>query len=347
MTVHSISIIIPYYKRENDLKRLLSSLAALDLSNIDLETLVVEDGSPISNSDQIISQFPQLHLKIFSNDRNRGPGHSRNHGALKATGHYLWFLDTDTQAQDPSVLQSLLKQLVNNPDCLAAGGYTEMLKGNPEIMRPWVLPSFHFVFETVPIVESYQERVPYLSTTSLFVRKSDFLKVGGFDESLKMNEDNEFCIALKSLQPKGFFFQSAQTLVFHGLSSSGREGGFFDYFDDRRKYIYTKLSIRNILLKRYHSYRLPILFLLEAYSCLLFYYGFLIGKWHLTRLGVAQTNASFLTLVISDAWAVFKSCLEGLSLFISPSPSITPVRIAQTLKYKSQGSIPLAEQVKI
>lgn len=94
-----ISIIIPVFNTYELLERLLLSIIDKNINDINLQVIVVDDGSKYSVADK-------LHhlLNIFSKkganlvllcQENAGPGAARNTGLKYATGEYIWFSDAD------------------------------------------------------------------------------------------------------------------------------------------------------------------------------------------------------------------------------------------------------------
>ncbi len=83
-----VSIIIPYYNRPERIKRCLNSV--LNQTYQDFEILVIDDHSTIS---LVLDIDPRI--KVFRNQKNLGPGLSRNVGLDNAEGEYIAFLDSD------------------------------------------------------------------------------------------------------------------------------------------------------------------------------------------------------------------------------------------------------------
>ena len=86
--MNRISVIIPVFNREHTIERCLQSLQKQTF--YDLEIIVVDDCS----CDQTLSIIHKIALKdprikILQNDKNRGPGYSRNRGLSVAQGNYI------------------------------------------------------------------------------------------------------------------------------------------------------------------------------------------------------------------------------------------------------------------
>ncbi|MFT6868352.1 MAG: GT2 family glycosyltransferase [Cyclobacteriaceae bacterium] len=89
------SIIVPVFKREDEIKELLDSLALLTTQNFEI---IIVDGSPaddlIAVNTYVNSQLPDLaYQRLYS--KGLGISDSRNLGADHAKGEYLIFMDSD------------------------------------------------------------------------------------------------------------------------------------------------------------------------------------------------------------------------------------------------------------
>lgn len=89
-----ISIIIPTYNEEKDIKKCLESLMKQSLT--DFEIIVVDDGS----TDQTVAVINSLVTNHYSlitllHQKHLGPGAARNLGAKEASGEILIFVDAD------------------------------------------------------------------------------------------------------------------------------------------------------------------------------------------------------------------------------------------------------------
>jgi len=84
-----ISIIIPFYQKQQTIERCLQSVA---FSSTSYEVIIVDDGSMPPLAENIKDKFPNL---TIIKQKNSGPGAARNKGADIAQGEYLLFLDAD------------------------------------------------------------------------------------------------------------------------------------------------------------------------------------------------------------------------------------------------------------
>ena len=98
MTNKQISIIIPFFQKEEGIlqKAVLSALNQKDVDNYKI--IVVDDGSPIPASqelDQLLTAHPNK-IEIIK-QRNKGSGAARNLGLenIPCDTEYVAFLDSD------------------------------------------------------------------------------------------------------------------------------------------------------------------------------------------------------------------------------------------------------------
>lgn len=109
-----ISVIIPVYNTEKYLKRCLDSV--LNQKNIDIEVIVVNDGST-DNSENLIKEYQEKYPKIlqYFKKNNGGLSDARNYGVQRAKGKYLCFVDSDDYIDKLffEKVESILKQEVD------------------------------------------------------------------------------------------------------------------------------------------------------------------------------------------------------------------------------------------
>ncbi|WP_407415266.1 glycosyltransferase family 2 protein [Methanobrevibacter sp.] len=86
-----ISVILPVFNEEKFIKKAIESVLSQSLD--DFELIIVNDGST-DDTLSIINGFDDSRIKII-NQKNQGPGASRNNALEMAKGDYVMFLDGD------------------------------------------------------------------------------------------------------------------------------------------------------------------------------------------------------------------------------------------------------------
>ncbi len=178
--VVSISIIIPALNEEKMIGRCLESLTKLVFARDRFEVLVIDNGSRDRTLAIADSFKDRLNLKVLQEAGVRISA-LRNLGARAATGDILAFLDADCLAPADWLDQMLVLAPANGAGVL--GAHYLLPEDSSWVGRTW---------------HRYQEapksgEVSHVPAGDLIMRREDFLKLGGFDETIQTNEDYELC----------------------------------------------------------------------------------------------------------------------------------------------------------
>lgn len=116
------SIITPNYNSGECLRRAIDSLIS---NRINFEHIVIDDVSSdnsFDNTREYIARKGLLHVKLLRNERNLGPGETRNRGLRLAKGEYVVFCDADDYFY-PGALDLLASKIQDNehPDVVVFG----------------------------------------------------------------------------------------------------------------------------------------------------------------------------------------------------------------------------------
>jgi len=114
----SVSVVIPVYNAQQDLRRCLDSVFAQDYDGLDV--LVINDGSTDGSRD-ILREYQARHDNLRVVDKpNEGVAATRNLGIEMATGDYLLFVDDD-DCLDPDFVRTYVQQLDQDYDIVIGG----------------------------------------------------------------------------------------------------------------------------------------------------------------------------------------------------------------------------------
>lgn len=186
-----ISVIVPAYNAAATITACVESLVALDPAPF--EILVVDDGS----TDGTGMLAARAGARVVRLTENLGPGLARNAGAAAVTGDILAFTDADC---------TVPRAWLANADALLASdsfvGVTGPYSGtsSPDLLPILIDHGVRFSQRTLP------EAIESAITANLFVRRADFLAVGGFPEyrlpfakkACFTNEDEELAYFLST-----------------------------------------------------------------------------------------------------------------------------------------------------
>lgn len=172
-----ISVIIPTFGRNKELKRAIDSVVSQTYENI--EIIVVDDNDPDSeyrlSTEKIMAEYSDKRIVYLKHEKNKNGAAARNTGIRSAKGEYIAFLDDD-DAFLPQKLEKQLDFLISRPDI--DGAYCWYERENPHTPEKEGDLSLEILscIETAP-------------TPSLFLKKKDLTEIGGFNESFHRHQD--------------------------------------------------------------------------------------------------------------------------------------------------------------
>lgn len=172
-----LSVIVPAYNAAATLATCLDAIFAQVTD--DIEVLVVDDGS---NDDtvQVAQRYP---AKLLVLPNNQGPSAARNHGAAKAHGRLLFFVDADVALAVGAL--ALGRALIERP---GVGAVIGSYDNDPAVLT--MVSQFKNLAHHYFHQRSGPEATTLFGACTLILRDL-FLAVGGFDERRRSLEDVE------------------------------------------------------------------------------------------------------------------------------------------------------------
>jgi glycosyltransferase involved in cell wall biosynthesis len=229
-----VSVIIPNYKRCQELKRALTSVINQTFNN--LEILVIDDCSPnFKEIESVVDGFKDCRITLIRQKENKGGGAARNVGILLSKGKYIAFLDSD----DTWNIEKIKKQLVASEEHLEevlcynkSIVYTDnWTKVKPETgkLDNETISEYLFVYNN------------FMPTPSLFLSTS-LAKKCLFDESLPRHQDYDFLFKIEKQKAKIIFVNEKLTNVIwtnvDKVINKGWSSDFSEaFFDSYRQYM--------------------------------------------------------------------------------------------------------------
>ena len=121
----TLSLIIPLYNCEKYISICLDSIFKQDISESELEVIVVDDGS-CDNGLAIVSHYAKRYQNVLVvKQENKGVACARNNALEKATGDYVTFVDADDMLVFGS-LGKLIKIAVDNKADIVKAAHKEV-----------------------------------------------------------------------------------------------------------------------------------------------------------------------------------------------------------------------------
>jgi len=106
----SLSVVVPAYNEEATILQVLELVSAQRSEDLDIEVLVVDDGSQ-DRSVELLEANPNLYTKLIKMPRNSGKGAAVKAGLEQAGGDYVLFQDADLE-YSPTEFPKLLRPVL-------------------------------------------------------------------------------------------------------------------------------------------------------------------------------------------------------------------------------------------
>jgi GT2 family glycosyltransferase len=233
-----ISVIVVNYKVPLSLRQSLRSLRESENVNA-IEVIVVDNASEDGSAAAICAEFPEV--KWIQLKTNIGFGKACNVGARNAAGEYLLFLNPDTIVSHRTLSMAcafmqeradvgMLGPKILNPDGTLQPGCRRGFPTPESAMFhffglsrlfPKSLRFGHYHLTWLDPDESSE--VDAISGSFMFMRRTLFEKLGGFDERFFMyGEDIDLCRRVHEAGFKVWYFPPIQIIHLKGRSSARR-----------------------------------------------------------------------------------------------------------------------------
>ncbi|MDZ4758375.1 MAG: glycosyltransferase family A protein [Bacteroidota bacterium] len=182
-----ISVVIPFRNRFDLVKRCLNSV--LNQSYNNFEIILIDDES----KEVFESGFEDSRIHLIRNEKNIGPGLSRNSGMKLAKGTYLAFLDSDDYWH-PDFLRLTFEKLSKNPTSILCYTFTNNVIDNHVVS---VYKNNKYAFDKIVPTIFIHEKV-WANSSCLW--NFSFIKGKVYFEDIRAWEDYlfDFTAALQS-----------------------------------------------------------------------------------------------------------------------------------------------------
>lgn len=249
--MNKFSIIIPVFNNWAFTEACLKSIFSLtSYKQDDFEVVVVDDDSEDGTALKI-AEFISLHsnLKYFHNDRNSGFAATCNHGAARAGGELLIFLNNDTRVTRDWD-KHLVETIERDREIWMAGAkciYPDGTIQHAGVAFPdYFQYHLNHIYKNTPSffpLADYEKDYRCVTGACFIIRKTDFELLHGFDENFRNGfEDVDLCLRIVQ-RGKRIVFQPCCEIIHYESKSDGR-------FDDAG-------GNKDILLERWMTKILP------------------------------------------------------------------------------------------
>lgn len=187
-----VSVIIPVFNRKHLIGYTLDSLKQENHVGVEIEVIVVDDGSVDGVFDFVKENYPWV--RLFRNP-NKGAPSARNCGLQHATFEFLLYLDSDDILGE-NFFKNKLNILLNDPTIDAVYGNWESFKGNGPLLSCDLI-KHHTRYPIVKNSDVFYHLKQlmlgaYIHPSAIVFRKSSVDAIGGHIDSLPVNQDVDF-----------------------------------------------------------------------------------------------------------------------------------------------------------
>lgn len=182
-----VSVVIPSYNAGLTLKKTLLSVAAQTEHYSNCEVIIIDDGSTDNTAD-IIHQFEHWDKRFKSiKQENRGVSAARNKGVEMSMGDYIAFLDADDLFLKDSLSERMRALLAeDDPNMLGVFCPAVLIDMDGNILR--TARQFDYYLSGDRLYFSFMPESVF-NPSCVIVKKEEFIKAGGFDETITPAED--------------------------------------------------------------------------------------------------------------------------------------------------------------
>lgn len=180
-----LSVVVPCFNNSATIAAQLEALASQHWT--EPWEIIVSDNGSTDESPAIVARYQtQLsRLRVIDSSDRRGAAHARNAGAQAAQGEWLAFCDADDEVGPGWV--AAIGQALAQHDFVASRFDIEKLNA-PWVQRIHANPQQNEVQQY-----KYPPFLPHAGGSGLAVKRFVHEAVGGFDESMRLLEDTDYC----------------------------------------------------------------------------------------------------------------------------------------------------------
>ena len=224
----NISIIIVSYNVKEYIISCIESIYKHSKARLSFEIIVIDNNSEDGSQIELKNKFSKILL--IENDYNAGFSVAVNQGVNKSKGKYIFLLNPDTLFLEDTLFK-LFQATEKNKKIGAIGPELVSEKGirhqsfwrDPTLINTILsithLDFFNYKKNYKSTHFKYLKTVDTISGGAFFVSRKIFNKLNGLNAELFWMEDIDFCIRLRKIGYKVYFFPLSKIIHFVGKSA--------------------------------------------------------------------------------------------------------------------------------
>jgi glycosyltransferase involved in cell wall biosynthesis len=191
-----VSVTIASFNHEKYIRECLQSV--LDQTYQDFEIIVTDDGSS-DRSAEVIKEFSDPRIKLYTYGENKGACTALNHCIQKASGEYIAVLNSD-DAWNPTKLAKQVTFLDSHPEMGAVFSRVQFVNEHSQLLSP-LNYAHYYVFERnnmtrYAFLNLFFSGVNCLCHPSIMIRKKCYDQIGLYDERMANLPDLDMWVKL-------------------------------------------------------------------------------------------------------------------------------------------------------
>jgi GT2 family glycosyltransferase len=252
--MNNTSLIVITWNSLTYVKQTLPKL--LSLKDIH-ELIYVDNGSTDGTLEYLQTQ---KNIKLIENKQNLGISIAKNQGTNIATGQHLLLLDDDMLIENENLLTNLVNyyEQLNNPAFLMPLflDKEELEQGNTRSYGTYYYPFGIHVKkqkQNIQKIMEYEKQIPIAINQggAMFIKKSIWDTLGGFDESQKFNLDDDDISTRAMIYGYNNYLYNKEHIVHLGLQKRADKNRYAwndqTYYSGKSKVIWKNFSVLTII----------------------------------------------------------------------------------------------------
>lgn len=282
----AVSVLMATYNNELFIDECLESIRRQTFD--DFECIVVNDGSTDRTTDILRHHAAADSRIIVIEQENAGLTKSLNRAAGASRGEFLARIDADDVCLSKR-LQRQVKFLKGNPDIDVVGTWIAVIDGKGQKIIDHVLPIKHD-----EIIRCGLSEVPfsYIYHPTVLMRKSAFIKAGGYDEYFRQAQDYDLWFRIARFGKLENIPEALVKRRIHNTSITMLAGA-------KQQTFALEIHKREMSLRQLETpYKLPAI------------YEYNIGNRHWLASQSARTGQ--IDVCLSNSWVLFKGAIRNI-----------------------------------
>lgn len=230
----TVTLVIVTYNSSDVLPACAASLAQLVVPG-GYELIIVDNASRDDSVAVAHRHFPTAH--IITNDHNRGFASAVNQGVVAGSGRIVATLNPDTEVA-PSWLDALVATLDRDPQIGIVGSAITDPHDGHLLHSGGQYDAVTFrTMHRAEVRQTSEADVDYVTGAGMALRRSDWQRLGGFDEGFfpAYFEDLDLCLRVRVSGQRCVFVPQAQ-LHHHESTATGKQSGAFYFYYHRNRW---------------------------------------------------------------------------------------------------------------